>query len=250
MTLVYPTHTLVFIVLFMLAAGAATWLALAQGLPPRTRTVWLTGAAVVLGGWLLARLALAIYPPGGGVDFLPVTATSFGLPILLGVGALALSPTFRQIVRAVPQRWLIGAQATRVGGFIFLALLDMGRLPAEFALPAGYGDVTVGVLALLTVFALANHTRYTRSLIIGVNVLGLLDFAVALITGPTAIAPFAAELAAAGVSPLYINYVLVVPSFGVPLYTLLHVYSVYQLLWRPTSDAHVAQRPSIRMALP
>jgi hypothetical protein len=44
------------------------------------------------------------------------------------------------------------------------------------------------------------------------------------------IGPFAAQLAAHGTSPLYLNYVLIVPAFGVPLYTLLHIYSLFQLL--------------------
>src|SRR5215207_3138966 len=171
MTLAYPSHTLFVIVLFMIAAGTAAALTLAQGLAPRARAAWLAGSAVVLGGWLLARLVLAIESPGGGVDFFPVSATFFGVSLALGVGALLLSPSFRHIVRAVPQTWLIGAHVTRVGGFVFLALLDMGRLPAQFALPAGYGDMTVGVLALLTAFALAKDAPYARTLAIAVNAL-------------------------------------------------------------------------------
>jgi len=27
-----------------------------------------------------------------------------------------------------------------------------------------------------------------------------------------------------------VNYVLIVPSFGVPLYTLLHIYSLFQIV--------------------
>ena len=42
------------------------------------------------------------------------------------------------------------------------------------------------------------------------------------------IGPFAAQLAASGAAPLYLNYVLIIPSFA--LYTLLHIYSLFQLL--------------------
>jgi hypothetical protein len=87
--------------------------------------------------------------------------------MLAGILPLLISPTFRQIVRAVPETWLVGIQAIRVAGFLFLALMDMKLLPAEFALPAGYGDVTVGLLALGMVYLLANRKPYARALAIG-----------------------------------------------------------------------------------
>ncbi len=137
------------------------------------------------------------------------------LGTLAGILPLLISPVFRQIVRAIPETWLVGIQAIRVAGFLFLALMDMRLLPAEFALPAGYGDVTVGLLALGA---------------IGWNALGLLDLVSALTTGIIYIGPFAAQVAASGGSPLYLNYVLIIPSFGVPLFALLHVYSLFQIL--------------------
>jgi hypothetical protein len=231
MTLAYPTQTLFVIILFMLASGVAFWLSLAQGLRSPMRPAWLTLVALVLVAWLGARVAIASNPLS--LSFFPISAAFFGLPIVLGLGALLLWPGFREVIRAIPQTWLIGAQAVRIGGFVFVALLDMGRLPPQFALPAGYGDMTVGVLAVVTVFALVHAAPCARAMVLAVNILGLLDFAVALATGSEWLGGFAADLAAAGVSPLYIDYVLIVPSFGVPLYILLHAFSLYQLLWRP-----------------
>ena len=231
----FPTHTVVAIVVVMLAAAAAAWFTLSQALDRvhldhRTRSVWRWSTAAVLSAWLLARLALAVTPPGGSfLGFFPYTAAFVAFGGLVGLGALVISPTFRQLVRSAPQTWLIGTQAIRLAGFLFLALLDMGRLPAEFALPAGYGDMLVGLLALATVAALVGGRPYARALLIGVNLLGLLDFVSAFATGLAAIGPFVLEIQAAGVSPLYLNYVLIVPAFGVPLYALLHVYSLVQL---------------------
>jgi hypothetical protein len=51
--------------------------------------------------------------------------------------------------RADPPPWLIGIQLYRVLGLNFLVLYALGRLPAEFALPAGVGDVIVGLAAPL-----------------------------------------------------------------------------------------------------
>ena len=155
-----------------------------------------------------------------------------GLGALIGVGALLVSPVFRQIIRAVPQTWLIGIHAIRLAGFVFLALADMGRLPAEFALAAGYGDMIVGLLALVSVYALVNHKPYARALAIGVNLPGMLDFVSAFATGLASIGPFVLQLEATGISPQYLNYVLIVPSFGVPVYALLHLYSLFQLFSR------------------
>lgn len=72
----------------------------------------------------------------------------------------------------------------------------MGRLPAAFALPAGYGDMAVVLLALATVGALLRKKPYARSLAFGVNALGLLDFVSALGTGVSSIGPFAIQLQA------------------------------------------------------
>jgi hypothetical protein len=162
----------------------------------------------------------------------PFLITFLSLGMLAGILPLLLSPTFRQIVRAIPQTWLVGVHAVRLAGFLFLALADMRLLPAEFALPAGYGDMAVGLLALWLVYLLVKQKPYARSLVIGWNVLGLLDFIVAITTGISEIGPYSAQLAASGVSLFYLSFVFIIPSFGIPLYALLHIYSLYQMLSR------------------
>ena len=42
----------------------------------------------------------------------------------MGILPLLISPVFRQIVRAMPETWLVGIHTIRVVGFVFLALLD------------------------------------------------------------------------------------------------------------------------------
>src|SRR6266508_4392453 len=232
----FPTNTMIMIVLAMLAAGVGSWLSLSSGVrkviaTAPARRAWLWGVALVLTIWLLARVALALYSPGGTL-LGPSLSLAFLIGgLLLGILPLLVSPTFRQIVRAIPRTWLIGVHAIRVGGFRFLALLDMHLLPAAFALPAGYGDITVGLLALALIYLHARRASYAHTLLIAWNALGLLDFAVALATGFSIVGTFASQVAAAGVAPGYLNYVGIVPSFGVPLYILLHIYSLYQIEW-------------------
>jgi hypothetical protein len=244
MSIGFPTHTVILIVATMIASASAAWFLVSQGLrrislaPPGLRA-WRWGAALVLAAGLLLRLALAAYPPAG-----PALATQFtitfgflGAVMLAGILPLLVSPRFRQLLRSIPASWPVGVHAVRLAGFLFLALLDMRLLPAEFALSAGYGDMAVGLLALGLVFLLARGTPGVRPLLVVWNGLGLLDFAAALVTGGLYLPPFAARLAAAGVSLDYLNYVLVIPAFGVPLYALLHLYSLYQIAARRREEA-------------
>ncbi len=233
----FPTNTVVLILGTMLASGATSWYFLSQGLtrlsvPGIVRRRWLLVAAILLAAWLLIRLGLAVFPPGGAVlaNQFRITFISLGYGLFLGIGLLLISPLFRQIVRAIPETWLIGMHTMRIAGFLFLALMDMELLPAQFALSAGYGDMAVGLLAPVMIYLLSRRKPYARALVVAWNGLGLLDFVAALTTGGIYIVPFAARLAESGISLDYLNYVLVIPSFGIPLYALMHVYSLYQML--------------------
>jgi hypothetical protein len=252
MTIGFPINTLLFILVAMIAAGAGAWLSVARGAriviaEAPARRGWTWGVALVLAIWLLARVGLAFGSPGGALLGPGVSLAFLIGGLLLGLIPLLISPAFRQIVRAIPPTWLVGVHAIRVGGFLFLALLDMRLLPASFALPAGYGDIAVGLLALALVYALARRAPYARALAFGWNALGLLDFAIALATGFSAVGSFASQVAAAGVAPGYLNYVGIVPSFGVPLYMLLHIYSVYQMVGTQT---HAPARRGAASATP
>jgi hypothetical protein len=87
---------------------------------------------------LLGRLVLTFTTSASTVvSFYPDTLGFILFGSVIGIGALLVSPEFRKIIRGAPQTWLIGTQALRLAGFLFLALLDMSRLPAAFALPAG-----------------------------------------------------------------------------------------------------------------
>lgn len=232
----FPTNTVILIVATMVASASAAWFMLSQALKRLSlaqsiQRRWRWSAAILLVAWLLSRLALAAYLPGeaGLAAQFQITFAFLGFGLLVGILPLLFSPVFRQLVRAVPETWPIGVHAVRLAGFLFLALMDMGLLPAEFALSAGYGDMFAGLLALGVVYLLAKRKPYARQLAIAWNLYGLTDFVGALVTGGLFIPPFAARLAGAGISLDYLNYVLVIPAFGIPLYASLHIYSLFQL---------------------
>ncbi|MDP8960575.1 MAG: MFS transporter, partial [Actinomycetota bacterium] len=53
-------------------------------------------------------------------------------------------------------------QLYRVIGAMFLVAFAQDRLPAEFALPAGIGDVAVGLTAPLVAYGLVRRRRWSR----------------------------------------------------------------------------------------
>lgn len=74
------------------------------------------------------------------------------LYILIGILGTAgflfkTSQTFRSVIDAIPTHWIIGLQLYRILAFSFLILYAQKYLPAEFALPAGIGDIVIGVTA-------------------------------------------------------------------------------------------------------
>jgi hypothetical protein len=117
---------------------------------------------------------------------------------------MLLSPTFRRIVAAVPQHWLIGIQTFRIMGGMWLTRYFAGQLPGRFALPVGIGDVATGLLALFVAYAWYSGKPYARGTAIAWNLFGIADLinAVALgtITGGGGI-----------VFPI-----VLIPAYGVP----------------------------------
>ena len=89
-----------------------------RGLPGATarKSRWIIGSAVVAAAWLVGVFLLA----GAGNDVLPPRIpVALGGTLLVGY-LLLLSPTFSRIVAAVPQHWLIGIQAFRILGAVWL----------------------------------------------------------------------------------------------------------------------------------
>jgi hypothetical protein len=70
-------------------------------------------------------------------------------PVLVGALFIRGSKQVREIIAAVAQSQLVAFQFYRVLGVTFLVLYAAGQLPGIFALPAGWGDVMVGLTALM-----------------------------------------------------------------------------------------------------
>ena len=117
----------------------------------------------------------------------------------------------------------------------------MNQLPAVFAIPAGGGDVLIG----LTAFWAAASLRSGRlGPTVALNLLGTLDLVVAVGLG-IATTPGPLHLINASPSTVLLSVLplVMVPTFLVPLSFLIHVVSLRHLLRRPS---HVRSVSSVR----
>jgi hypothetical protein len=207
-----------------------------SGLSPATQRKARTGAAIFLGTWLGAALLLAPAPASlllqDQFSLTPLVPLFVVAPITIALLALRFSPALRRVLANASLPALIGVQFYRTIGVVFLILLTLEQLPAHFALPAGWGDITVGVTAPLVALAIARGVRGGRTLGAWWNVLGLLDLVVAVGMGTGFLAPYlapdlgprVAPAAAMGVFPM-----ILVPTFAVPVSVLLHLLAIWKL---------------------
>src|SRR5208282_142872 len=224
-----PTTTVRLAIHIAIALGL--WLALDRTeLASRRRLyVWLAFVAPYT-LWLAVVWSAAIngiFRPGNTPPLLPF---AIFLPVIVGVPILLRSKRIGQVLDAMPTSWLIGLQIYRVFGGIFLVGWARGVIPGIFALPAGIGDVTTGLLALPVAYYLASQNGDAVRSGIAWNIFGLVDFTIAVGIG-LAMAPGPLQLivpsipnAGAGRYPT-----VLIPAFAVPSSILFHVLSLRQL---------------------
>lgn len=197
-------------------ARFATWLAIAVPF-----TAWL----VLI--WWLAVDGVFRTRPGAGVPALPV---AIFLPVLIGIPLLLRSRRVGALLDATPPSWLIGLQVYRVFGSAFLVGWAQGTVPGTFALPAGIGDVVVGLLALPVAVYLQSGASGGGTAAIAWNLLGLLDFASAVSLGFLSTpGPFQLIVPNPPNTLLGTYPTVMIPAFAVPSSILIHALSLRQL---------------------
>jgi hypothetical protein len=171
----------------------------------------------------------------GAAAILPVIAFAIGSLTWKG---------FRQFVLASNLRLLTLAQSWRIGAVVFLILYDQRILPGVFALPAGWGDIAIGVTAPLVAWAISSKKHFPKQILVLWNVLGMLDLVMAVTLGILASASplgiLAGEITtqAMGRFPLSL-----IPTFFVPLLFILHLIALSCARYE-TSVIAVGLRPA------
>jgi hypothetical protein len=115
--------------------------------PAQLRYMTAAALSVALIAWLVVAHYLGSANTYFATTDTAVPTVLFGLliPLIIAAVGLWLSRSIASLISAIPLHWIVAAQIYRVGGGIFLLLWADGRLPWQFALPAGIGT---GRLAL------------------------------------------------------------------------------------------------------
>ena len=120
-------------------------------------------------------------------------------------------------------------QAWRWAGLGFLYLYAHNVLPAVFALPAGLGDMAIGVTAPWIILALVRQPGFaTSSAFIRWNLFGILDLVVALSIGALSALLATGAPGEISTAPMATLPLLLIPAFLVPLFLMLHTAALLQ----------------------
>ena len=179
-------------------------------------------SAVLLGGWFALSAAIAA---GGGyraqlghqIPWMPVVVVGFLVTLL----ALARAPVAARALGAADMRIrLLLPHTFRIaGGTVFLAAMALGQLPPLFALPAGLGDIAIGIAAPIVARKLARGTA--DQTVKRFTLLGITDLIVALVLGALVgfhLLPFIPPVPAISDLPI-----VLIPTVAVPLLLALHI---------------------------
>jgi hypothetical protein len=144
------------------------------------RTAAFRISAIILISWFSVALVLGLADAyKAAPEHAPTIQYGIFIPILIGAWLIWRSPAVGRIIDAVPQPWIVGVQLYRALGAVFLILYATNKMPGLFALPAGIGDVAVGLLAPVVALAYARDARRNVGRVTTWNILGILDLAIA-----------------------------------------------------------------------
>lgn len=195
-----------------------TWLAISVPL-----TIWHGVAwAIVANGLLL--------PGASPVPLLPLMIV---VPTAVVIFLVTRSKRVGVLLDAMPVNWLVGFQAYRVIGGVFLINWWVGNTPGAFAVPAGTGDVITGLLALPTAGLLAGGRHGSGRAALVWNFIGISDLVLAVTLGALTSPGPLQRVAFDHPNLLTGSYpTAIILAFTVPTSLVLHALSLRQLLRR------------------
>lgn len=197
----------------------------AAGLGSRASTRIGLGAALLFGGWLALSSLLAgagSYRSrlGHGIPWLPVAVLGF-FAVLLALTRVPLIG--RALTGRGAGRRLLSPHSFRAAGIVFVIAMLLGKLPALFAVPAGVGDIAVG-MATPWVARKVRDGSPAKPLV-WFTLLGIADLISALTLG--ALTGFLQIVHVNPPATLNADLPLaIIPTVGVPLLLAMHLTSL------------------------
>ena len=201
------------------------------GFSPAARIGAWSAVSIIVAAWIGTIWTLAVngvfHRDIGNVPVLPI---AIFLPVVLGLFVVTRLEGVGRLLDATPASWLVGIQVYRILGGMFLVYWIRDAIPGAFALPAGIGDVATGLLALPAAVWVASGSPKGNGIGIRWNVLGLVDFSIAIATGFLTSPGPGHLLALDHPNTLIATFpTAMVPAFAVPFSILLHALSLRQL---------------------
>lgn len=198
-----------------------------SGADRRAATRTAAGAAIVLGAWGAASALVADHGGyhgqlGKQPPWLPIEAAGAVVALLL----LARIPSVSRALSSTHAvRLLSWPHAFRVAGIALIISMWFGHLPALFAIPAGVGDIAVGVAEPL--LARRIKAGQARRSTWWFNVFGIADLVTAMVLGGlTAYGIVHVSPANSALSRLPLA---LIPTVGVPTLFALHILTLRRL---------------------
>ncbi|MGC1400656.1 MAG: hypothetical protein WA827_19045 [Candidatus Binatus sp.] len=190
-------------------------------------------AGGVAGAWVGLATALGA---AGALAFspehpVPLVGVMFAVPLLTTAALWLASSNFRAALMAIPMSLLIGLNALRILGWLFLALAAVGRLSGPFPFSAGLGDMITGSLAIPLALRVA---RGEQASVASWNVFGALDLFFAVGLGLTSSQGSPLQILHVGVGAEAMQHLpfSLVPTVLVPFYLITHGIIAAQLATR------------------
>ncbi len=175
--------------------------------------------------WLVAALAAGASGVLGQLPMSSLLLVIAGITAAMLILIFAVSP-MRRAMRAVPLGFLIACHLSRIAaGLLVRHEYDASRLPQSFAMIAGWGDVIVGIAALLILPIATEREGWRRGAVFGWNLAGLTHTFLALSTGQRLASAVPSSMSAMAKFP-----VSLLSTFVMPLIIVTHLVIFWRLL--------------------
>jgi hypothetical protein len=157
----------------------------------------------------------------------PVPQILLASLILILIALFLLVPAFRAWCLTVNIKVLILFHLTRFVGVYFLVLYSQGRLPYDFAVPGGVGDIIIALAALALIIFGRGRVKPGRAVLLVWNVAGLLDILFVVFTAASL-----AMSAPGSMRELLMFPLSLLPTYIVPLIIFTHIVIFVRLYHR------------------
>ena len=180
--------------------------------------------------WIASLMHIVNYHAG---DSWPRVALPLFIPVIIAL-SLLLHPTFRTVIDNVPVATLVGVQAFRLAGFVFLIIPGLGHLPQAFV-TGGYGDIATGLLAIIAGTMLAKKSPGATLWFVLFSVVGLCDL---LNVAGLLFYFYPSWSSAVPSSAALADFSLVmVPALAGPIALILHLYAIRNVFFRENAGS-------------